>query len=64
MDPAETTERHAAIQEEVQESAEILARQRGTTVTEVWNEALTLHRVRYETEIVPPPGEEPAQPRY
>jgi len=45
------------IQEEVQEIAEVLLREHpvGTPVSEVWEEALTLHRVRYETKILPPP---------
>jgi hypothetical protein len=45
------------IQEEVQEIAEVLLREHpvGTPMSEVWDEALTLHRVRYETKILPPP---------
>ena len=39
------------IQEEVDEIAEVLARQQGREIRDVWNEALTLHRVRYETEV-------------
>lgn len=42
------------IQEEVQEIAEVLARWEGKELRAVWNEALTLHRVRYETEVLPP----------
>jgi hypothetical protein len=42
--PAEQTQR------EVQEIAEVLSRQSGRSIVEVWNEALNLHRVRYETE--------------
>jgi hypothetical protein len=42
----------ARLQEEVSEIAEVLARQQGKRVSEVWQEALTLHRVRYETEVV------------
>jgi hypothetical protein len=41
--PAEQTRR------EVQEIAEVLSRQTGRSITEVWNEALNLHRVRFET---------------
>jgi hypothetical protein len=37
------------IQQEVAEIAEVLARRQGKLVREVWTEALTLHRVRYET---------------
>jgi hypothetical protein len=42
--PAERTQR------EVQEIAEVLSHQSGRSVIEVWDEALRLHRVRYETE--------------
>jgi hypothetical protein len=42
--PAEQTQR------EVQEIAEVLSRQSGHSIIEVWDEALRLHRVRYETE--------------
>jgi hypothetical protein len=42
--PAERSQR------EVQEIAEVLSRQSGRSIVEVWNEALELHRVRYETE--------------
>jgi hypothetical protein len=42
--PAERT------QHEVQEIAEVLSRQSGRSIVDVWNEALKLHRVRYETE--------------
>jgi len=41
----------ARIQEEVTEIAEVLARQQGKPIREVWTEALTLHRVRYEKEV-------------
>jgi hypothetical protein len=34
------------IQTEVQEIAEVLSRQSGQSIVEVWNEALRLHRVR------------------
>jgi hypothetical protein len=30
----------------------VLSRRSGKSITEVWNEALTLHQVRYETEIL------------
>lgn len=40
------------IQQAVQEIAEVLARRTGKTVREVWEEALSLHRVRYETEAL------------
>jgi hypothetical protein len=39
-------------QAEVQEIAEVLSRQSGTSIIEVWNEALCLHRVRYEAEVL------------
>jgi len=42
------------LQGEVQEIAEVLARRSGKTINEVWTEALDLHRVRYETEVLPP----------
>ena len=41
------------IQAEVQEIAEVLSRQSGRSIEEVWNEALRLHRVRYEREVLP-----------
>jgi hypothetical protein len=34
----------------VQEIAEVLSRQSGRSIIDVWDEALRLHRVRYETE--------------
>jgi hypothetical protein len=40
------------IQEEVTEIAEVLARRQGKPVRDVWTEALTLHRVRYEKEVL------------
>jgi len=40
------------VQAEVQEIAVVLSKPAGKSITEVWNEALTLHRVRYETEIL------------
>jgi hypothetical protein len=33
--------------------AEVLARQQGRTISEVWEEALSLHRVRYEQQVIP-----------
>lgn len=41
------------LQQEVQEIADILLRQRppGTDIIDVWQEALSLHRVRYDTEV-------------
>jgi hypothetical protein len=41
------------IQAEVQEIAEVLSQRSGEPIPDVWNEALTLHRVRYETEVLP-----------
>jgi len=35
--------------------------QPGTTIAELWEEALSLHRVRYEAEILPPRPERPAK---
>jgi hypothetical protein len=48
-DPAPVTV-HERIQSEVQEIAEVFSRQTGRSIVEVWNEALSLHRVRYETD--------------
>jgi hypothetical protein len=45
------------LQQEVTEIAEVLARQENKTLGEVWEEALRLHRVRYEREILPDPDE-------
>ena len=42
--PAERT------QGEVQEIAEVLSRQSSRSIIEVWDDAVRLHRVRYETE--------------
>ncbi len=44
--PAERTQR------EVQKMADVLSRQSGRSMVEVWNEALSLHRVRYQTIIL------------
>jgi hypothetical protein len=49
------TDRASDLQQEVQEIAEVLARRQSKEVIDVWVEALTLHAVRYETEILPPP---------
>ena len=40
------------IQREVQEIAEVLSRRGGKTIIEVWSEALSLRRVRYETRVL------------
>jgi hypothetical protein len=40
------------LQAEVQEIAEVLSRQTGRCIVEVWNEALTLHRVRYAKQVL------------
>jgi hypothetical protein len=40
------------IQAEVQEIAEVLSRQSGRPIIEVWSEALSLHRVRYEMDVL------------
>ena len=40
------------VQLEVEEIAEVLMRQTGQSMSEVWAEALDLHRVRYETEVL------------
>jgi hypothetical protein len=39
------------IQVEVQEIADVLSRQSGRSILDVWNEALSLHRVRVRDEI-------------
>jgi hypothetical protein len=41
---------------EVHEIADVLLRQQppGTHIADVWNEVLSLHRVRYETQFIPP----------
>ena len=53
----------ARIQVEVTEIAEVLARQQNRSLVEVWEEALSLHRVRYENEPLnagdQPRGEQP-----
>jgi hypothetical protein len=45
------------LQEEVTEIAQVLARQENKTLGEVWEEALSLHQVRYGTEVLPDPDE-------
>ena len=52
---------HERLQEEVEEIARVLMREQSKSMTEVWQEALPLHRVRYETEI--PPEPEPEKPK-
>jgi hypothetical protein len=46
------------IQQEITEIAEVLARQQGRELREVWEEAMTLWRVRFSTEVRPPPDDE------
>ena len=53
------TELSDRLQQEVQEIADVLARQSGKTPVQVWEEALSLHRVRYETTPLPDAGPEP-----
>jgi hypothetical protein len=40
------------IQSEVQEIADVLSRRSGKPVRDVWEEALSLNRVRYETDVL------------
>jgi hypothetical protein len=40
------------IQAEVQEIANVLSRRTGRSIIEVWELALSLHRVRYETDVL------------
>jgi len=52
---SEPTLRIDQIQAEVQEIAEVLQREQpDKTIAELWEEALSLHRVRYETKVLPP----------
>ena len=45
----------ARVQEDVQEIAEVLMRERpGVTMSDVWDEALTLYRTRFDREVLPP----------
>ena len=46
---------------EVQEIAEVLSRQSGRPIVDVWNEALSLQRVRYETDVLMDEEEPPCQ---
>jgi hypothetical protein len=46
------------LQQEVTEIAEVLARQENKTLGEVWEEALSLHRMRYARELLPHPNED------
>jgi hypothetical protein len=48
------------LHQEVTEIAEVLLRDKppGTSLSAVWEEALALHRVRYETEVLPPVEDE------
>jgi hypothetical protein len=51
------------IQREVQEIAGVLSHQSGRSIVEVWTEALTLHRVRYETvPLIDDREDEPLKP--
>jgi hypothetical protein len=43
--------------QDIQEIAEVLAREQGKEMRDVWEEALTLYRVRFETEVLPDPRE-------
>lgn len=50
---SELTLRVDEIQAEVQEIAEVLQRERpDKMIAELWEEALSLHRVRYEREVL------------
>jgi hypothetical protein len=49
---------HERIQGEVQEIADVLSRQSDRSIIEVWNEVLSLHRVRYEREMLADPEED------
>jgi hypothetical protein len=40
------------LQVEIEEIAEVLSRRSGKPMVEVWNEALSQHRVRYEREVL------------
>ena len=52
------------VQAKIQEIAEVLQREQPEqTITELWEEALSLHRVRYETEVLPPRPERSARDR-
>jgi RNA-binding protein YhbY len=45
-------------EDDVQEIATILAREQGKRPVDVWEEALMLYRVRFETEVLPDPTDE------
>jgi hypothetical protein len=48
----------------VQEIAEVLAREQGKPIDiKIWEEALSLHRVRYETEVLRDPEQDSEQPQ-
>jgi hypothetical protein len=49
---------HQRLQEEVSEIAEVLARWHKKSHVDVWQEALHLHRVRYETVVLLEPEPE------
>lgn len=50
------------VQAEVQEIAEVLQREQpDKTIADLWEEALSLHRVRYETKVLPPRPQGPAK---
>ena len=55
-EPSSKPTRFEEIQQEVTEIAEVLLREHppGTPMSAVWEEALSLHRVRYETKVLPP----------
>jgi hypothetical protein len=44
---------HERLQREITEIAEVLARRQGKRARDVWEHALSLHRVRYEREPLP-----------
>lgn len=53
---AEWSSQAEQLREEIQEIAEVLLREKppGTTLMEVWAEAISLHRVRYSSVVLPP----------
>lgn len=55
MNPSDSQTAYDRIQEEVEEIARVLMKEQGKTMLDVWQEALSLHRVRYESEIMPEP---------
>ena len=48
---------HPQMQAGVMEIADVLAKRQGKSMQKVWEKALSQHRVRFETEILPPPDE-------